>query len=77
MKDASPAVQAVYDRMKQSVLAAMQATGENDPSFRMAFASSADSALRSLYITSQGVMSRETCLGLPAAANAPSKPGGQ
>lgn len=35
MKDASPAVQAVYDRMKQSVLAAMQATGENDPSFRI------------------------------------------
>ena len=77
MKDASPVVQAVYDQMKQGVLAAMQTADENDPGFRMAFASSADSALRSLYITAQGAMSWETCLGLLAAANAPSEPGGR
>ena len=71
MKDASPILRGVYEQMKQSVLTAMHAADEKDPNFRMAFASSADSALRSLYITSQGAMSWEMCMGLLTAANAP------
>lgn len=70
MAEFSPTVRGMVEGMRQQMMQQMGLTDENDPTLRMLLTTSADCALRAMFINASGTVGWNDLLGLLGAANA-------